>query len=660
MKNKYKFAFLVSLIFFLVSLFTIRDYGVDWDEALHFRRGQAYLHYYLTGNTTYQDLAEENYPRRSFYQVDKHNMEGIMKIDGAHGPLSDQLAALSNYIFYQKLNLADDISSHHLYIIFASSILVFIVAIFAAETMGYFGALVASLSLITYPLFFSESHFNIKDPVQAAYFAGVIWAFWKSLQKGNVKWLWLSFIFLTLAIGTKLNIVFVPFIILPYLLFRYKKYLKNIRSSIKKIPKKYKWTLLVGPIFVLLVFVGTWPFLWKDTIVGIERILGYYTDIGTGFNYQPSSYYLFGFNLYPIIWILFTSPPITLTLTALSFVIILKNYKTIPGFVFLWLIWLLIPILRVTVPGTSIYGGIRQIFEFIPAASLLAGFAAWWTVNRFKKERQKYVKILVLALFLWPIFILVKTHPYENVYFNFLTGGLSGARERNIPAWGNSYGTVYRTGIEWLNEHAEPNSKLSLIQGTPPNAPEIWLRDDIDLNNDYWSGIDRNGEYLMELTFNDSGRSYFYAWEYVEKFLSPVYELRVDEVPILKIWKNDLEHTKKQYKLKEREYTNFTIEAKQDELLIDLNEEVTLSRLELKCSKLSDVLGNFVETSLDGVEWEREKDWIPFPQVGNKDNFVDGQINYYFAGKSAKYVRLIFSDIYSCDKDSLKVWILGE
>ena len=53
----------------------------------------------------------------------------------------------------------------------------------------------------------------------------------------------------------------------------------------------------------------------------------------------------------------------------------------------------------------------------------------------------------------------------------------------------------------------------------------------------------------MELTFNDSGKDFFYVWEYTNKFLIPLYEVKIDGVSILKIWKNDLEHTKKEYRL---------------------------------------------------------------------------------------------------------------
>jgi len=56
--------------------------------------------------------------------------------------------------------------------------------------------------------------------------------------------------------------------------------------------------------------------------------------------------------------------------------------------------------------------------------------------------------------------------------------------------------------------------------------------------------MQESGEYIVELTFNDTARAYDDKWNYVNKFLNPVYEVKVDGVPILKIWKNDFQHTK--------------------------------------------------------------------------------------------------------------------
>ncbi len=561
MLKKFSPLFLLPLGFFILGFLTLSHYGVSWDDAIHLRRGQAYLYYFLTGNKSYQDLSDIDLqgtngdpneipiPRRSFYQNDYHNGEFWLKYkDLGHPPLSDELAALSNYIFFQKLGILDDISAHHLFNILASSVLVFVVVAFASSTFGPFAASIAFLALATYPLFWSEAHFNVKDPPQAAFFAATVWSFYNSLKNGSLRWLVISIVFFALGLGTKLNILFLPIILVSYLLYRYRGKISSPNKIASSIPKLYIVILLATPFIILGILTLLWPSLQQGWPQSLLKIFNFYRESGIGTQYQPDRFFLFGFNTYPMQWILFTTPPLVLALSGIGIFSAFRNRNSYKGVTLLWLLWFIIPIARVSFPGTVIYGGIRQILEFLPALALLAGLGAWqlsiWLRNNLM------VKIGLMLAFLWPVIVLVKLHPNENVYFNSLIGGLPGAKERNFPSWGNSFGNAYFQGIKWINTNAPKDAKLALIQGTPANAPVILLRKDINYiysdtsDKSYFSGDAKEGEYLMELTFDDTYKPDSEAWRYVEKYLVPVYEVKVEGVPILKIWKNDLEHTK--------------------------------------------------------------------------------------------------------------------
>jgi len=58
----------------------------------------------------------------------------------------------------------------------------------------------------------------------------------------------------------------------------------------------------------------------------------------------------------------------------------------------------------------------------------------------------------------------------------------------------------------------------------------------------------------MEMTYNAEVEAYHYAWEYVDKMLVPIYEIKADGAPLLKIWKNDLNHTISLYQKNEVVY----------------------------------------------------------------------------------------------------------
>ena len=142
---------------------------------------------------------------------------------------------------------------------------------------------------------------------------------------------------------------------------------------------------------------------------------------------------------------------------------------------------------------------------------------------------------------------LVSIHPNENAYFNPLIGGLEGAKNRNFADWGVTLGSVYQQGIDWLNENAEEESNLTLVRGLHSNIPRIKLRRDINFDNRYYSGEAKKGEYIMEVI--DYNWDIFISEEKREYLqnLKPVYEVKVDGVSLLKIWKNDKKHTKTTY-----------------------------------------------------------------------------------------------------------------
>jgi 4-amino-4-deoxy-L-arabinose transferase-like glycosyltransferase len=284
-------------------LYTISDYNPNWDEPIHFHRGQAYLRYLFTGEKNYDKLP--NYrkfvdylkdrsispriklPRYSIYQSNVEDAAYFLKSDGGHPPLNGILASLANYIFYQKLGIIGDIESYHLFIIGTGLALAYLVFKLGADEFGFFAGIVSLLALITYPLFIGEAHNNIKDPVETAFFAFTIYGFYKGIINRSWKWLLASSIFSGLALGTKFNILFVPFIVVPWLFAYYGR-------KIKKVLRFWK-IFLIYPFVVFLIFYFSWPYLWNNTFVRILQIFGYYKNIGTNIGHmQPDDFYILG------------------------------------------------------------------------------------------------------------------------------------------------------------------------------------------------------------------------------------------------------------------------------------------------------------------------------------------------------------------------------
>jgi hypothetical protein len=672
-KNKLLFSLLLTGIYLIISLLTLKDYGVSWDSAAHYFRGQAYLHYFLTGRLNYDDLPKINLqgtngdpknipsPRRSIYQpLDFPFASYYLRSDSGHPPLNDILAATFNYILFQKLGWLGDVYSHNMFIVFSSSLTVFVVIYFMIQTFGIFPSMISYLSLLTYPLFWSESHFNIKDPVQTSFFSLAIWAFYKSLKELNFKWQLLFILSFSFGMAVKFNILFLPFILLLYIIYLVitKRYPASFINKVKV--KKYLLWILIWPLISLAILFLIWPYLRQNIPTNFLSILKYYKIVGTESGLTDAKYIFLGFNTYPFLCFIYSTPPFTLFLFLVGIISPVFYSKKNFGVAILWALWFLVPFMRVSIPGASIYGGLRQIFEFIPALALLSGLGAYYLVDKVKllihklfliSLRPKLIKILTIFLFMFPIASIIRLYPNENVYFNYLIGGLVGAKQRNFPYWGNTFGNVYKQGIDWINNNAENNSRLVLIQGNSTNAPIENIRKDISFSFRNFSGIEKRGEYIMELTFNNPVRVYHYVWEYVENFLVPTYVIKKEGVPILTIWKNDIKNYKDEFKLKEYS-KKFKISTSRNKVIsLNLNDDYLLSRFFLKCldgNINTDKVNGYIETSLDGVNWFREKDALNQRQNFGNSNVQKDEILFYFAGRRAKYIKVILNGDQFC------------
>lgn len=538
------YGFILSLLFFVVGFVTLSDYGINWDEARHYYKGQAILHFFLTGQTSYKTLTT---PRRSLYQQDEYPLTTFIGHDPfcCHPTFNDTLAALANYIFFRKLGIVGDVESYHIFVLFVSSLLTGVVFVFTAIHYGYVSGVVAYLALSLFPFFLGESRFNIKDPVEMTFYTLALIAFYNGVVSKNWRWIILSSVATGAALGTKFNVFFAIIPILGWLLFMHWK---QIRA--RKWPFSYQMTVtfLFYPIISFAILYAFWPLLWDKPIENFIKALSYYREVGYSYTYQPQYLTILGFNTYALRWIAATTPGITLILSAIGILFAIRfgfreKHKT-SLFVLLWFI---VPILRVTIiPKAGLFMGIRHIAEFIPAMAILCGIGTNYLIKKYRS--YSWISLLIVFSFLPIMYRMYVLHPNQNVFYNTFVGGLKGAKEINLQDWGTTYGNGYRQAARWLNAHAELNSKVTLAVGYEGSVPRAWLRSDIRFSNEYRKNfLDQGGEYIVEMTSNMPSWPAFCYWVYVQKVLKPVHEIMVDDVAIMTIWKNDDAHVKPEY-----------------------------------------------------------------------------------------------------------------
>jgi len=690
MKKYFRIGILIAVVFFIVGIITVKEYSINWDEPIHFFRGQDFIHFYLTGKKDFSDFNSNPPTRRSLYQQNSFTYSflekqftqsnklltqgGNLPLGIGHPAFSDVIASIFNFVLYQKLGWIGDVDSYHWYSILLASLLVGYVFYFVSNRFGMFAGAVSAIALSLYPLFLGESRYNTKDIPEAVYYSFTILFFYNSLiantLKKSISWIILSSIFFSFGFATKFNIIFFPAIVFPWALMLWVKKFKT--SPFQFIKEKYPIFLsfLLYPIVGLSVFFASWPIFWSHPLKGLLMVVDYYKWIGINPNFDQRFITFFHFNTYALQWIANTTPFVILFFTLCGFIYVIKNFlkeKDKISVLVLW--WFIFPLLRVTMPNAGIYGGVRQIMEYIPAIAILCGLGALWLVKTLsQKIKLKNIPIkfllqlLIFASFL-PIFIrLLTLHPNESLFFNDLNGGLKGAKERDVPGWGNSLGSTYRQGTAWLNSHTEKNAKISLVYGLLANIPLTDLRPDLEINTRYRSGLKREGEYAIDLVHSQTRENLYYR-KYVERFLNPVWELNVDGVAVLKIWKNDMTHTKPEYQKDEIKISPKNIENEEKMMTVDLGEIKRITKIQVNYDSSSCTLptqGYFM-ISKDKDSWERMADdftafyfapWFkPQPEIG--------VLQFLFAAENARYIRLIINDENSCllvHPTSISVW----
>lgn len=649
----YSVGIIITLVFFIVGLATLSHYGNNIDESIHFERGNAYLDFFLTGRKKYtsQDFKS---PRNSEWKYKGYDTAYFLKNDAGHPPLNDILAAATNRIFHEKLGIMGDLESYHLFEIFVSSLVVFLVFAMIRKRYGVFAGIIASLSMALYPLFYGESHYNIKDPIETSFFAFTLYFFYLGIEKVKGRYFFISSLFCALAFGTKFNIIFFPVILLPYLLIKFSSsfiFQRGKLEKIKRIPKSVLISLLFYPFIVLGIHFATRPFLWQDPFNRFIQVLQYYKDIGTGTNYQ-SRFLKHGFNTYPTIFAGISTPLVILVYFLIGILVALSRIKKGKDkFSIMLLSWFGITILRVSLPGTSIYGGVRQIMEYIPAMAAISGLGALYiraTISKFMNI--KFASILVLVTFIPLVATLIKMHPNENIFMNSLVGGLKGATEKKIPGVGETMGNAYLQGILWLNDHAEKNARFGFPEGLGSNFPPQFVRKDIKFGG-HFSGMKRDGEYMMEMFSVEYPFSKYHI-DYLQNFLNPVHVISIDEVPILKIWKNDKEHTRSGF-LEEVEQKNLNIIGSSEKgfIEVDLEKSSRLVRIIINHSD-KDCLNEdsgVVSYSVDGKKEFRTPDDLFRSQGRYADSLqTRTEFTYFFTGQSAKTIKITPDDNNLC------------
>lgn len=527
---------LFVITFLIFGILTLPKFGMTWDEGLgNMFFGERYLNYFLSFfNPEYLDfekkLALGGQQSLSLFESAERFFPYV------YPGFFDMLSAGSMYLFSYELGLLNPIDAFHLPTVILAGLFLWILYLFGRGHLGRFAALTAVLFLATFPRFWADMHFNVKDIPETIFFGMTIMAFFKWYSKPNRFWLVLTGFVGGLALGIKTNALFIPIILLAGTFYSDKS--SNIISNLKKYIKSYWLSYTIMLIVAIFTYIASWPYLYFDTFNRLKLHFAYILSRGLNANSSHSDGLLQFITTIPEVMLVF----LMIGLFSL-FLQVKNNNKPIHKVLIFWFI---IPLLRVTPPYAFNFDGIRHFMEFVPAAALISGYGASKIAHWAESFKPNYGLILrsgILFLIFINTFQIFKTYyPYSHLYYNQIIGGLAGAHKHflseEIPDY---WGTSYRQGMVWLNQNAPVGSGVygAVANWILQQSAPVLLRPDISIYS---------REQIEELgNLEDSNQPIylFFARHYQSdshniyqsiEMQKPVYQILIDAVPIMKVY----------------------------------------------------------------------------------------------------------------------------
>lgn len=473
--------------------------GYARDEGFYYRAAQSYASWF-------ELLARD--PRAAFA---RQAIDGAWGVNHEHPALIKSLFALSWMLLHNRLHLFEEGTSLRFPAMCLAGAGLWLLYIWGSRACSRIAGLAAVLSFALMPRVFYQSHLDCFDIPIATMWALAAYAYWRSLGASGLRWPLLTGVLFGLALETKHNSWFLPFVFVGHaLLTQGGRMLRDLRTDRLRVPLALFTSALIGPA----LFVGLWPYLWFDTFARIKGYADfhlhheYYNMVFLGANYfrppMPRGY----------AWLMTaaTVPTITLALFAIGLGWSLRR-RIVPRAIgrgvarvprdpahteLYWLVCMVACYSPWFSSSTPIFGGTKHWMTAYPFLCLFAGvgfdkvrrtIGEWLETGlrarpspnglapRFPRAGSRALAPVLLygTVFAAPLAETVHSHPWGLSNYTPLVGGASGAASLglNRQFWGFTTGAV----TDFLNEHVVPGGGVYL-HDTAWDSWELLRRDE--------------------------------------------------------------------------------------------------------------------------------------------------------------------------------------
>ncbi len=415
----------------------------------------------------------------------------------------------------------------------------------------------AALAFATMPRIFYHSHLDCFDVPIVLMLTWVVYCYWRSLIEP--RWAIMTGVAYGFALATKHNAWILPGVLLIHWAWVLATELPRRRqgkhSRVVLTPYWLMAMVLIGP----LLFVGSWPWLWHDTLARFSGYAGFHLHhVYYNIEYFGVNYFRPPFPTVPFTLTLFTLP---LTIVALTLTgMFVRMRALLPRFItervwvrgelkadaratdVLWLGCALAPMLVIAFPSTPIFGGTKHWFPAYPFIALFAGHAALYVIVSAESRlisrglsHATLVTVLTMAGLLAPGFAeTIHSHRFGLSHYTLAAGGVPGAADKgmNRQFWGFTTGSV----VGFLKQKL-PKEGSVYIHDTTEQAFDMLKRDGLLPPSIHAAANLSEADYVLVHHEKHMVEVDFQAWQAFGS-VQPVHVLTYDGVPIITIYEH--------------------------------------------------------------------------------------------------------------------------
>lgn len=439
----------VLIVALIIGYFIAPDYGISWDELGIYRYSSQMLSAYS-------------------FILHPQDFESTVSdpLLNLYGPAHFMLSTIFARIALTFQSTWSFFAAYHFFYFVTFLFGVLALYFLSIRWMSEWAAFGVAVLFATQPLFWGNAFVNPKDTPFMTFFIASVYFGFRMLDDSSSPTWWKTIIAgVVLGITTSIRSLgpMAGAIVMVYGLWKY--------------PRK---TLSIAPFYILITLAITyltWPYLWSAPIAHFMETLQVMSK------FPNTGETLFNGNLYPadqlpllyfptFIALQLTEPMLVLIVIGvlISFWLFAKSQNKEP--VFLFIVWFLLPAIYISLSGSTLYDNARQLMFLLPPLFIFAGIGLDKILDHITAPALRLA--LMLLMLLPGIYANIQLHPYQYIYFNSLTGGVSGAfRKFDL----DYTGTSFKEAQEYLNEIVEPGIQIVVVG--PRHIARAYAREDL-------------------------------------------------------------------------------------------------------------------------------------------------------------------------------------